>query len=183
MIFISKRNIGNGHSSNKEACLSIIGLFLAVGFIGGLAGLIYGLVKGSSSGTIAGAIVLGISIVLTIIFVFTVVLCLKNNNINSNTNQQQQQHHQRKQNRQTKHDYSLREIKTISTVQKYEQNNDLNKQMFSSSISRKLAEKKNYGFTKHTIQPSSKSFIFTYLNDSHSSINSNNSRQNNYNRH
>ncbi|CAF2371667.1 unnamed protein product [Rotaria sp. Silwood2] len=182
MIFISKRNIGNEHSSNKEACLSIIGLFLTIGFIGGLAGLIYGLVKGSLSGTIGGAIVLGISIFLTIIFVFTIVICLKNNNINSNTNQQQH-HRERKQNRQTKHDDSLREIKTISTVQKYEQKNDLSRQMSSSSIPNQLAGKKYYGFTKHAMQPSSKSFTFTYLNDSHSSINSNSSRQNNYNRH
>ena len=42
MIFLSKRPHKSDGSSGKEACLSIIGLFLAIGLIGGLAGLIYG---------------------------------------------------------------------------------------------------------------------------------------------
>ncbi|CAF3617770.1 unnamed protein product [Rotaria sordida] len=187
MIFISKRNIRHRYSSNQEACFSIVGLFLAIGFIGGLTGLIYGLVKGSSSGTIAGAIVLGASIFLIVIFIFIVVLCLKNNNMNSNTNQQQQQqrrrHRQRKQKRQTEHENSSHEIQTISTVQRHEQTNDMNRQMFPSSIPNESIDKKDYGFAKYVISPSSKSSAFTYLNESHSSINSNIVRQNNYDRH
>lgn len=42
MLFLTKRNRGDQHRSGKDACLSIIGLFLAIGIIAGLAGLIYG---------------------------------------------------------------------------------------------------------------------------------------------
>jgi hypothetical protein len=42
MIFFSKRSREQEPSSNSEACLSILGLFLAIGIIGGAAGLIYG---------------------------------------------------------------------------------------------------------------------------------------------
>lgn len=42
MIFFSKRDNTGGQSSNIEACVSILGLFLAIGIFGGLAALIYG---------------------------------------------------------------------------------------------------------------------------------------------
>lgn len=42
MIFLSRRPALTGNSSNREVCLSTIGLFTAIGLIGGLATLIYG---------------------------------------------------------------------------------------------------------------------------------------------
>ena len=43
MIFFSKQKNGGQRSSSTEACVSILGLFVAVGVVGGLAALIYGL--------------------------------------------------------------------------------------------------------------------------------------------
>ncbi len=42
MIFFAKRTHTNEYSSNRQECLFIVGLFLAIGLIGGLATLIYG---------------------------------------------------------------------------------------------------------------------------------------------
>jgi hypothetical protein len=42
MIFFSKRTHRNEYSSDRQACLFIVGLFIAIGIIGGLAALIYG---------------------------------------------------------------------------------------------------------------------------------------------
>jgi hypothetical protein len=42
MLFLSKRHTAHGQTSNNENCLSIIGLFLAVGLISGISVLIYG---------------------------------------------------------------------------------------------------------------------------------------------
>jgi hypothetical protein len=42
MIFFSKRNNAPEQESTTEACVSIIGLILAIGLIGGLGTLIYG---------------------------------------------------------------------------------------------------------------------------------------------
>ncbi|CAF1205818.1 unnamed protein product [Rotaria magnacalcarata] len=181
MIFISKHNNERLHSSNKEACLSIIGLFLAIGSIGGLAGLIYGLVKDNSSATIAGATVLAVSIIFSIMFVFLIVFCLKNNNNDSNTNQHHQ--HRRKQNFRIKQENSSPEIKTISITQNDEPNNASRAQMFSSSTPTQSPNKTNHNFTEQTETPTSKLYTFTYLNESHSSIGSSSSRHNSYNRH
>ncbi|CAF3306898.1 unnamed protein product [Rotaria socialis] len=181
MIFISKHNNGHLNSSNKEACLSIIGLFLVIGSIGGLAGLIYGLVKDGSTATIAGAIVLAVSILFSIIFVFLIVFCLNDNNNDSSTNQHHQ--HRRKQNFQAKQENFSPKIKTISTTQTHEPNNASRAQMCSSPIPTQSPNKINHNFTKQAETPSSKSYTFTYLNESHLSIGSNSSRYNNYNRH
>jgi hypothetical protein len=43
MIFFSKRDDAARQSSNMEACVSILGLILAVGLVGGLTVLIYGI--------------------------------------------------------------------------------------------------------------------------------------------
>ena len=42
MLFLTKRYRGDQPRSGKDACLSIIGLILAIGIVAGLAGLIYG---------------------------------------------------------------------------------------------------------------------------------------------
>ena len=92
MIFLSRAE--PTRRSGKEACLSIIGFFIAIGIIVGIAGLIFGnknlrlvcffnlfvllgLVKNYTSATIAGGVVLGVSIFLTILFILTLGSCLK----------------------------------------------------------------------------------------------------------
>lgn len=45
MLFLSKRSNINQHSSDKNTCLSFLGLILASGIIAGLVGLIYGKTK------------------------------------------------------------------------------------------------------------------------------------------
>ena len=42
MLFLYKRTHPDRQRSGKDACLSIIGLFLAIGIVAGLSGLIYG---------------------------------------------------------------------------------------------------------------------------------------------
>jgi len=43
MIFFAKRNNSPTQSSNTEACISILGLAVAIGLLGGAAALIYGM--------------------------------------------------------------------------------------------------------------------------------------------
>jgi len=104
MIFLSKRTIGNEQRSSKDTCLFFLGFILAIGFIGGLGGLIYGkikykiihiisllslgLIKVSFIWTINGGVVLGISVFLSIIFILMITFGHNNNNVNSNTNLQ-----------------------------------------------------------------------------------------------
>lgn len=115
--------------------------------------------------------------------------CFKKDDTNRNSKQQQQHHNghssQRKQ-MQNLHDQngnSLREINTISTTRKHEPNNISKTKIFSSSIPAGISNHVDHNVDKNTTTPSSKSYNFTYLNESHSSINSNNSRKTNYNRH
>ncbi|CAF1368874.1 unnamed protein product [Adineta steineri] len=107
MIFFSKHNNASRHSSSTEACVSILGLFIACGILGGLAALIYGikilffflltskkysfilgLVRGISSGTIGGGIVLGVSLICAVILTIVFVCCLKKTDGNSDANEQ-----------------------------------------------------------------------------------------------
>jgi hypothetical protein len=98
MIFLSKRTIGNGQQSGKNTCLSFLGLVFAIGFLGGLGALIYGkikhkminiisflslgLIKSISIWTIVGGVVLGTSVILSIIFILMITFVIKNNNLN-----------------------------------------------------------------------------------------------------
>lgn len=91
MLFLNKRNHTDQRRSGKDACLSIIGLFLAIAIITGLAGLIYGksminfisiaivsclgLVKSVMTMIIAFGIVLGVSVVCTVLFILLIVIC------------------------------------------------------------------------------------------------------------
>jgi len=93
MIFLSKRPIGNGQRSSKQTCLSFLGLILAIGFLGGLGALIYGktkhkminiisflslgLIKINFIWKIVGGVVLGTSVILSIIFILMITFCYK----------------------------------------------------------------------------------------------------------
>jgi hypothetical protein len=146
MLFLSKRD-NSSEQSGTETCVSVLGLLLATGIIGGIAALVYGIfifffklnfiryflfffvgiIKGNSSGIIGGGVVLGVSVFFSIILALVFVFCLKNNNVNSNINEQRSHTNQRQykqnrhqqQNRQIKHEHtSSHQITVISGVHK-----------------------------------------------------------------
>ncbi|CAF2097726.1 unnamed protein product [Rotaria magnacalcarata] len=121
MIFSSRqRSNGIQRSPNMESYISIIGLFLACGLLGGLSTLIYGLIKGSSTETFGGGVVLGVSAAFSVLLVLFVILCLKNNDVDSNTNERQSSTnvHQHKRAAHVKHrDISVHEIQAAHEIQ------------------------------------------------------------------
>jgi hypothetical protein len=137
-----------------------------------------GLVQHIPSGTIGGATVLGVSLLLTIMFIFMIIFCFKNNNnVDSNVNNEEQHHHcHPKQNRQMRNENSLQEITTVSTTQP-------NDQIILSSAPVGLNDSTNYGYGKQAVQSPSMTSTFAFLNQSQTSTNSNNLRQYNSNRH
>ncbi|UJR15793.1 hypothetical protein I4U23_002725 [Adineta vaga] len=174
MIFLSKRPHRNEHLSGKEACLSIIGLFLAIGLIGGLAGLIYGLIKSNSSATIAGGISFGIAVFLTVIFFLMIVFCLNTHQFDSKPNR----HHQ---NGQKKHINTSHELPSISTGQTYDQTTGFNHQIIYPPLPLEFVDSSNYGSNKPIHHSPSQTAIFDSLNQSQSSTNALDFRQNYYN--
>jgi LPXTG-motif cell wall-anchored protein len=91
MIFLSKNE--PTRRSGRDACSSAVALFIAIGIIAGLAGLIFGkrkkqhffffiilhlgLVTNHLAATIAGGVVLGVSVFLTLLFLLILGTCLK----------------------------------------------------------------------------------------------------------
>ncbi|CAF0907307.1 unnamed protein product [Adineta ricciae] len=164
MIFLSKRPNRSQASSGKEACLSIIGLFLAIGLVGGLTALIYGLIKGNSSGVIGGGIALGVSIFLTVLFVLLIVFCLKTEHLSSHT----RRHNPKGQMR---HTPSSHEIPSISIEQKYGRTNGLYPQVIYPQIPLEFVDNSNYGFGRQMVHSPLPPPAFDSLNQSQSSAN------------
>jgi len=188
MIFLSKQNnTSPGQSSNTEACVSILGLCLAIGLIGGAAALIYGififillnyvtysyffagLVKGNLTATIGGGAVFGISALFSIILVLVFIYCLKNNNVNSNINQYptstHQHQHQHQHNHHVQHGQtSSHELAVISGIHKY----DNHSQQQSSKTSSFVLSNQNNGLIN---------------NQNYRSVVNTNTKRNNYNRY
>lgn len=130
-----------------------------------------GLVKGSSSGTIGGAVILGISLFLTIIFIFMIIFCFKKNNIESDIpDQEENRYYQPKQTRTTKNENSSRAITTVSTIHPSDH-------MHLSSLPVGLADSTNYGVGKQAPHSPSVKSSFNFLNQSYPSAN--NLRENN----
>ena len=73
------------------------------------------------SGTIGGGVVLGVSMILSVIFAIIVVYCFKNNNVNSNVNEQHAMphRHQYGNNRARGKPISSHEIATVSGKHQY----------------------------------------------------------------
>jgi len=155
-----------------------------------------GIIKGNSSGTIGGGVVLGVSVVFSVILALVFVFCLKNNNVDSNINEQRshrsqhqhKQNHHQQQNRQIKHEQtSSHEITVISGVHKYDnhpqqqhhhqqqlqqQSNGYGSKMFSPPYqSGGLTDSTNSGYGKQVPQSPSKAYSFALLNQSNGSIN------------
>ncbi|CAF2879772.1 unnamed protein product [Rotaria sp. Silwood2] len=176
MIFSSKRSNTRRRTPSVEACVSILGLFVAIGLIGGVAALIY--VKGSLTGTIGGGIVFGVSAIFSIILVLVVKGCLKNNNVDSNTNETHSSadEHQFKRNRQVEHEQvSSHEITVISEMHKYDQQQrqhpyDTNTRSQLVYTDR-LTDSTNQGYGKQIQNSSTKVSSIDYLNQSNHSIN------------
>jgi hypothetical protein len=182
MIFLSKQNnTSPGQSSNTEACVSILGLCLAIGLIGGAAALIYGifivlllnyitysyffagLVKGNLTATIGGAAVFGISALFSIILVLVFIYCLKNNNVNSNINQHQHQHQH---NHHVQHGQtSSHELAVISGIHKYDNHSQQQQPSKTSSF---VLSNQNNGLIN---------------NQNYRSVVNTNTKRNNYNRY
>ncbi|UJR30810.1 hypothetical protein I4U23_018328 [Adineta vaga] len=190
MIFFSKQKNNARQTSSSEACISIIGLFIAVGLLGGLSALIYGLIKGSSSGKIGGGIVLGVSVIAAIIFALVFIFCLKNNNTNSDENDQQSTSNrprQRQQRRHGKHEQTTsREISHVSAVPRYDNRrppplhqqqqqqhtNGHNMQMYSQNPNtHSLNDSSYYNQNKQVPLSPSKVPSSIHLNQSHNSLN------------
>ncbi|CAF1461521.1 unnamed protein product [Adineta steineri] len=176
MIFLSKRPNRYQGSSTREACLSIVGLFLSIGLIGGLAGLIYGLVTNSAPSTMFGAIAFSISLFFTIIFILVIIFCLKSVTGDSNKKRHKQNAH-------IKHINSAQNISTISTAPNYEQTSSYNTQIYSPSVPIELLDNSTNGFGKQMQSSSLPPIAFDSLNHSNSSTNIYDLRQNYYNGH
>ncbi|CAF1420517.1 unnamed protein product [Adineta steineri] len=203
MIFFSKHNNASRHSSSTEACVSILGLFIACGILGGLAALIYGLVRGISSGTIGGGIVLGVSLICAVILTIVFVCCLKKTDGNSDANEQRSagnhphhrnnnnnhhhHHHQQQHNRQGNHGHiPTSEMTRVSEVQRYDhhhhqqQPNGHDIQMLSYNHN-ELADSANSSHSRQ--MPLSPSKVPSSIQFNPSNSASNNQNRNNYNRH
>ena len=194
MLYVSKRSTGEQQSSGVETIVSISGLIIAIGFLGGLSSLIYGLVRGSSQGTIGGGIVLGVSIICGVLLALVFIFCLKNNNnINSNTQTNQsvgaagtnkrnrngnhQQKH-RAQQRQFKPEHSSsHEITVISGVHTFEkssqqrQSNDYDMKRIPPSRQSSILTESTHSYSgKQGPQSPLKGSSFAYLNQSNGSM-------------
>jgi hypothetical protein len=181
MLFLSKRPNRSQNAPGAEACLSIIGLFLAIALISGLAGLIYGqcdpwtsllisrirlfpsgLTNNSSSAVVAGAAVFGVSLPLGIIFVLTIVFCLKTTQTKPN--------HRKVRGRMT-HTNNPHEITGISTIQKTESPSGSYPQILYPPLPSGFTDSSHYGFGKQTLAPPMQTTTFDSLNQSYSSAN------------
>ncbi|CAF3481645.1 unnamed protein product [Rotaria socialis] len=185
MIFSSrKRSNEIRKSPNMESLISIIGLFLACGLLGGLGTLIYGLIEGNSTGTLGGGVVLGVSAAFSMLLVLFIILCFKNNDVDSNTNERQSSTnvHQHKRKPHVKHrDTSVHEIEAVPEIHIYEQQEQkcrLEKNVLSSpALTDTLVDCTNTAYSKQISPPSSSSksvFSIDYLNESNHSIDNRN---------
>ncbi|CAF3041117.1 unnamed protein product [Rotaria socialis] len=167
-----------------ESLISIIGLFLACGLLGGLGTLIYGLIEGNSTGTLGGGVVLGVSAAFSMLLVLFIILCFKNNDVDSNTNERQSSTnvHQHKRKPHVKHrDTSVHEIEAVPEIHIYEQQEQkcrLEKNVLSSpALTDTLVDCTNTAYSKQISPPSSSSksvFSIDYLNESNHSIDNRN---------
>jgi hypothetical protein len=175
MLFLTKRHTGgSGQKSGKETCLSILGLFLAICLIGGLAALIYGrgrnenrsfifmcsfrwlrsgLVVGRLSVTIAGAVVFGVGVLFTVVFILLVFFCLKETTPKSSAG-----NHQRQQQRHRPEMSAVSSTQAMTTV--------------SHNVYPNLGEHIHGDFGQHPVQSPTKTQAFSALNQSHSSATS-----------
>ncbi|CAF3467901.1 unnamed protein product [Rotaria sp. Silwood1] len=182
MIFSLKRSNTQGRSPSIETCVSILGLFLAMGLIGGIGALIYGLIRPSLTGMIGGGVVFGVSAIFIIILVLVLKGCFKNNNVNSNTNdlQSSTDGRQFRRNHQVEREQvSSHEITVISETHKYDQQQQKLHQYDKKPRSRLtstdgLTDSTNHGYIKQTQKSSTKVSPIDYLNQSSHSINNQN---------
>ncbi|CAF1102188.1 unnamed protein product [Adineta ricciae] len=181
MIFFSKQKNGGQRSSSTEACVSILGLFVAVGLVGGLAALIYGLVKGSASGVIGGGVVLGVSVVTGVILALVFIFCLKNVVDESNESNQQATNRGRQRHRRhhgEREPTTSHEVSHVTAMHRYDHQHrpprttsDAEIQMYSQNNNHSLTDSTYSNYSKQTPLSPSKVSSSMHLNQSHNSVN------------
>lgn len=197
MIFFSKQKNTGQRSSSTEACVSILGLFIAVGFVGGLAALIYGLkfhphqcpisifliglIKGSSSGVIGGGVVLGVSVVSGVILALVFIFCLKKAVEESNESNQQATNRARQRQRRHRGEReptTSHEVSHATATHRYDHyprppqtTHDAEMQMYSQNHHHSLTDSTYSNYSKQAPLSPSKVPSSMHLNQSHNSVN------------
>ena len=143
------------------------------------------------AGTIGGAVVLGVSLLFSIILALVFVYCLKNNNVNSDSDERRSVPHHNKhmrhhnqQRRRTREQTSSHEITVISGVHKFDNHQQYSPNGYDHNHvspptqSFGLSDSTNSGYGRQLPQTPSKTSSFNFNSNQQSNM-----RRDNYDRH